>query len=115
MKTTIEIIDETIEFYNKNPRSTSSLGCLYYNLKTKTKCAFSRCCTEEGIKVLKLHEFRGLGHFDIESIIKEEYKKHELMFWVNLQKLHDIDKNWNDNELTEEGKIFVEKFKERFK
>lgn len=114
-KTTLEIIEETIEHYKTNPRSLEKITghCKYLN-DDGSKCAFSRCCTDEGVK--RLHDLNE-GHSITTnhlSYLKPEYQGHDVEFWLYIQRLHDSDGNWNGNELTERGKDMVGITKGRF-
>jgi hypothetical protein len=118
-KTTLEIINETIEHYKNNPRSIDKITshCKYLN-DDGSKCAFSRCCTDEGVK--QLHDSNE-GHSVIInhlSYLKPEYQGHDVEFWLGIQDLHDVNSYWEiemvDNVLTERGKDMVGITKERF-
>ncbi len=97
IKTKIEIIDETAEFYSKNPRSNIGGSCKYLS-DNGAKCAFSRCCTDEGVKTLhetlegKSVTSQQFGPTDF--YLKDEYKGHDVKFWRALQGFHDDEKNF---------------------
>lgn len=124
LKTKIEIIDETVEFYSKNPRSLNGKSCKYLS-DSGANCALARCCTPEGID--KLHtEYEtvsAVGVFERElekdrnpiDLFKPEYKIDNPEFWSDIQCLHDCDSFWNiENKLTEEGLEYVTKIKQQY-
>ncbi len=125
-KTKQEIVDETIAFYTQNPRSVLEGGnsCVYLNVENNTRCAFSRCCTEEAVTELhSKYEGYGIansrfGHDLDTKILKEEYHGHEAEFWNRLQNLHDNKNNWfqtsTGNELTFIGENAVVEMKKDF-
>lgn len=114
--TAIEIIDETVEYYsNVNKRSVNGNYCKYLS-DSGNKCAFSRCCTDEGVE--HLHNYcEGIRVSEVLlSWLKPEYKGHSLKFWSKLQTLHDALTFWEDDGgLSEEGLEYVEELKEQFK
>lgn len=107
MKTKLEVIEETYKYYSEDPsrRSLSETGeCLY--IGDGKRCAFSRCCNEEDEKDLQQYEgmgadepLNGLGY----DILKPEYRHEDEIFWCDLQRFHDDDKNWNKKGLTSIG------------
>ena len=120
----LEIIAETIEYYKNNPRgikqNTQSV-CVYYDVETENKCAIGRCLIKpedfkdwylniEAIMETLIPEIDNekLVNEKLNSILKEQYKNHNLHFWKNLQLLHDTPQNWLCNEkgctLTKHGK-----------
>jgi len=127
MKTKIEIIDETVKFYKDRPRSMDSLACLYTSIVKgkKTHCAVGRCFlpkhknkkfeyNEDAVKCLN----KSVG---LDSLLKEEYRGHDIEFWINLQKLHDGDSFWDKidgscgQNLSCAGKKRVKELKEEYK
>jgi len=115
--TKIEIIDETIEYYENNPRSidVSQYGtsCMYLGPNGEN-CGFSRCCKQETVE--KLHkENEGYGIHDFMlDYLKEQYTGHNTEFWTNIQMLHDTGSYWKNNKLTTSGKAFVKTLKEQY-
>jgi len=127
MKTLIEIIDETVEFYS-NPENRSfiindrgNIECLYKGPDGKT-CAFGRILTKVGLGKVSYFENKTAGNLirgvlDINDM-KEEYKEHfdNIDFWDDLQALHDKSIHWNESYgLSEEGKVKVNFLKEMYK
>jgi hypothetical protein len=119
MKSKLEIIDETIDYYRKNPRSIEDFRCLYLGSNNQ-RCALSRCCTEEGVLRLSNHEGVSIVSFIengliIEELLKPEYKGHCLDFWMNLQYIHDYNCLWKDNMLSDEGIKEVNRIRNKWK
>jgi hypothetical protein len=113
MKSKHDIIIETVEYYQKNKRGmleTPMLQCVYYDEEGDITCAIGRCMknpkTFETIYSAVNHLFKDESELD--EVLKEEYKGHDLKFWTSLQIFHDNDNNWvtkedGGNELTEQG------------
>jgi hypothetical protein len=128
MKTKVEIIEETAEFYNSQNRAANVAGCFYLMYDgSDRKCAVGRCMTESAI-VLHGDTGGGVNHLldklvEIErqkcqddatpidytkllnTILKEEYQGHDVSFWATLQQFHDRKKYWTETGLSEEGMI----------
>jgi hypothetical protein len=122
MKTAHEIIDETVEYYSKNPRSLGKYGskdsaCLYLGPNGE-KCAFSRCVMDSEVKGLHQSEGQSLNMFvrndSLDHVLESEYRGHSKDFWISLQHLHDDKSHWNGNTLTVEGQNFVKRLKKHF-
>lgn len=118
MKTYLDVINETVEFYGADPKNRLSMDgpyCLYVGPDNK-RCAFSRCCSEEHISFLIKKEGRQsdtiLGKNDCpKDLLKSEYRHLcNPDFWTHLQSLHDNELNWNftSGGLTAQGKKYVE-------
>lgn len=111
-KTKVEIINETVEFYKRNPRSLrtsrssdgsrSSANCVYRNSEGH-KCAFSRCCTPEGVDILESNCNGGAGvaaathtlKMEVDDLLAPEYHGHQPEFWSDIQNLHDNANYWS--------------------
>lgn len=108
MKTALEIIDETAAFYKNENRSVVGVTCVYVG-PGERRCAFSRCCSEEGIKKLAQIDtgpvsMQSAKTFeDVDKFLKPEYHGFSNEFWGDIQNLHDIERNWNDQGLSKEG------------
>ena len=105
MKTKIQIIDETVDYYSKNHRGKSLdhliAGC-YYRTPEGHMCAVGRCLLKKHISSRSIITFGdsndlfdGLGEPDL--ILKKNYHGHSRNFWQALQKFHDTDSNWQRN------------------
>lgn len=119
-KTKLEIINETAEFYGSDVtrRSKSNGQCVYLAVDTGNRCAFSRCCTEDGVKELSFN-YEGrpanwLSDYFINSVLKEEYKGHNRDFWVAIQMFHDNDGYFDKNGISNAGQNYIEHLKEKY-
>ena len=98
--TMLEILDETANFYNSGNRSVDGGSCRY-NSQDGMQCAFGRCVRDEEVGLLT--EDMAVQPYFL-SLLKPEYQGHELMFWRDIQQLHDHGDNWDIDGLTEVGK-----------
>jgi hypothetical protein len=119
MKTKIEIIEETANYYNSTKRSVNVFGdCVYIGFSGK-RCAFSRCCNEDSNAYLESvdkdgdkYTYKGVGALkDFDSLLDDEYRGHSKEFWESIQMFHDYSSNWDKNGLTEYGKQELERLK----
>lgn len=121
MKTKLEIIEETANFYTlKNRGWNESAKSCEYLTKEGNMCAVGRCLMnaldipsayiDSGIK--ELSELHDDG---VDGLLKEEYRGHNDDFWMDLQNLHDNASMWTDTGLSEKGKEKVELLKELYK
>jgi hypothetical protein len=109
----IDLLNETIDWYVKNPRSTHNDMCLYYNKKNGAMCAVGRCMEnprkliEDGV-LLSNAGFDEI--LDLEETLKPEYRGFDLEFWGYLQNLHDASHYWNqqENALSSDGESYKE-------
>jgi hypothetical protein len=112
--TKIEIIEETVEFYRNNPRAYDPLvGCLYVT-SSGLRCAHSRCLNETLVDLKAIQTCQNArdvirDHGD--NVHKEQYRGHSIDFWMDIQQLHDTCEYWSGTELSEEGKLVVERLK----
>jgi hypothetical protein len=105
MKTTTQIIRETIAHYNRKNLSISEYGSCKYLMEDGRMCAVGRCMTETGINrfgkfqgdIHKLISKHHLTDEEFDGYLKEEYRGHSVNFWKTLQRLHDDDINWGEN------------------
>ena len=116
-KSKLEIINETANFYTSENRAVGQPSCMYLTDDGK-RCAVGRCLRED----LDVKNFDGDVHDlitdfevpDIDDLLKEKYKGHSEEFWLELQNFHDISGNWNEEGLTEEGYLHVERLKNKW-
>lgn len=116
-KSKLEIIDETANFYNLNNRSSFGVTCLYKNSEGKN-CGVGRClinpeeiqrkCASLDDTSIEVLVLRGIIK---DEDFKEEYRGHGVEFWSAIQNLHDYEKYWTENGLSELGKVIVENLK----
>lgn len=122
--TKLEILNETISFYGEDPKRRAinfheedGNTCLY-NTNDGRHCAVGRCFTDE-IKALgesfKENKMTSADNLnDLESLLQDKYKGHEVRFWHELQKLHDECSYWGDKGLSIVGEVRVNSIKEQF-
>lgn len=116
MKRKLEIIEETVKFYNSTNRAEHDGSCMYLDHVNGTgnKCAVGRCMTDEGIQ--SYGDYVGdvndllfhIGREDLDHILKDEYRGHGSGFWSDLQTLHDNDHFWNKKGLTKSGEEYYQ-------
>lgn len=108
-----EIIEETVNYYQRNSRAALNETC-YYLIDGKM-CAVARCFTPAAL--VKYGDMGGVvgglagvmkdrGE-SFEDNLQERYRGHPIAFWSDLQPLHDRADHWNGNILTEEGKGYM--------
>jgi hypothetical protein len=112
-KTKLQIINETVEFYSKNPRAVEAGGCRILTSDGRT-CAYGRCMTEEAQKQFlnKVGPTPSNSHND--ENMQLEYRGHNGDFWNDIQVLHDNESYWNGAELTPDGEEYVRQLKQRY-
>ena len=117
-KTKKQIIDETFNFYNKNPKKRRALmketeyeeaGCVY-NGPDDTHCAIGRLFIDEYKNQGENLEHNSMGVASLESynvkldlMLKPSYNGHSLNFWIDVQSLHDDENYWYDDKATDAG------------
>ena len=118
LKTKEQIIDETFNFYNKNPKKRRAVakeeayeeaGCVY-NGPGNTHCAIGRLFIDEYKNQGESLEHNELGVSSLESynmkldlMLKPSYSGHSLHFWIDLQSLHDNEDYWYADKATDAG------------
>jgi hypothetical protein len=114
-----QILEETYNYYTEDVkrRAVGPRGCLYtYILDNGTKkhCAVGRCFKPEfQEKDLDSTLFTDPSNTscmslkDLESLLQDKYKGHELRFWRDLQFFHDTNGYW-DSSLTDIGQIYYD-------
>lgn len=115
MKTKLEIINETVEYYSEDVsrRATNDKGRCEYYINGKM-CAFGRCMINPQFKYVSDDPTLGIKNVDQDPLLKKEYRGHENEFWVDLQNLHDNQYHWDKGGLTEFGQKYVEKLKKKW-
>src|SRR5688572_30621362 len=105
--TKADIITETAEYYNSTNRAYYDGNCEYIDNKGR-RCAAGRCIKDDRIEFFQMeNEGIGLCTTNIDQflkILKPEYEGHNNSnFWQDLQTFHDLNCNWNDQGLTDQG------------
>ncbi len=122
--TKIEIIEETVEFYSKDPegrRSLDEFRDCKYNGPKGTHCAVGRCMLSKykrlGSKFKHNSEdvYVLLDADNIDHFLSPKYRGHGITFWQDLQELHDKDSFWDKRGLSAYGKTLVKELKEKYK
>lgn len=120
MKSKIEIIEETIAYYEEDPSRRAMIGTsCAYKTDNGNMCAVGRCLTEQGLAFASefANESDVYGLYEtnegLDDILKEEYRGHELSFWSDLQSLHDTSSYWKA-ESKEHRELVVSKLKRKY-
>ena len=114
MKSKKEIIEETVAYIQANGRAvelyvgTTRTTCKYLT-KDNKMCAVGRCLIDpESAPTGTVVRFFPR----LDSLLKPEYRGHPLVFWTDLQRLHDTTAHWDvcdgETRLSEEGKKWVD-------
>lgn len=117
MKTKLEIIDETINYFNLGNRAVDAGGACKYVTRQGRNCAVGRCMVAPDPYMwgcARLISINGI-RVNLESTLKPEYQGHSVKFWVDLQALHDNRSYWNEAGLSNYGVVEVEKLKKLYK
>jgi hypothetical protein len=105
----LKIINDTVQFYKKNPRAVNQHGQCSYIDKAGNRCAVGRYISEEYIEQVNNSSAIGLSveglhnAFEIDTILVDTVQGLDLNFWIDLQNLHDSRAYWNGMELTTAG------------
>jgi hypothetical protein len=107
MKTKLDIIKETFDYYNEDPSRRAKVNgrCEYLNSEGNM-CAFGRCeinppISETGNSDAVDNRFS--HEEEMNGALKEEYRGHSMEFWEELQDLHDSDFYWLEDKASEAG------------
>ena len=118
--TKTEIILETVEYYNNNPRGSDNNSCFYF--KEGKMCAVGRCLIlPESFENQNLYTigrvFNNTSSI-MDSNLKKQYRGHSIDFWKDLQSFHDNPLYWEENEsgnnLKPRGKFKLENLLELY-
>jgi hypothetical protein len=118
-KSMIEILEETVNFYSEDPKKRSAGR---YNSSDSNHCAVGRCLLSElkqkgeGLEGNTNDLLTLICENDLNSLdeaLLPEYRGHSLLFWQDLQNLHDLDVCWTDDFISEKGKRQVEIMNQR--
>ena len=113
--TQLEIIKETINYYNINNLSIEppsddqgNVSSCVYNSSSGKCCAFSRLVKPEHRSKLiekqtAIHQLNLFSH----DILEDKYKGYDDEFYELLQQLHDRSSFWNEKGLNELGYVFL--------
>ena len=115
--TKIAILDETVEYYSKNPRATNKGYCVYVTVEGNL-CGHSRCVKPElraqimelGDEVNSNDVFNRFG----DEAHLEQYQGHDEGFWANIQQFHDEAAYWKEGGLSDTGIEHLRKLKDLY-
>ena len=118
MKTKLEIINETVEYYKTHNRGLRDFGnanaaCVYLTPEGD-KCAVGRCLkSPQEFWVGDVYEIFSDSD-TINEYLLPEYTGHHIAFWKDLQSFHDNNNYWNGGNLTASGVGQLQKLKESY-
>lgn len=121
--TKLEILDETVQCYASGLKSRAIhisdsscdgevglVSCKYLTREGKM-CAVGRCCIapqENWIgRAGNIRDKKDAVHQPLEEILKPEYRGHKVVFWVDLQLLHDGPANFTYNGYSKVGLDYI--------
>lgn len=123
-----ELLDDTVEFYENNPRSIINKHCVW-NDGAGNHCAVGRHLLSEykergsflswnrSTAVDLANDIENDGTYtngkgeyltEMDDVLKPEVRGFPLSFWTGLQHLHDSDYYWNDHGLSDAGDEYRE-------
>lgn len=110
MKTKLEILEETAQFYNSENRGyDNELGSCQYLTPCGNRCAVGRCINDDLIEVFQMdNESVSVSPeiwYKFQGKFKPEYEGHDADFWKHLQEFHDANYYWDANGLSAQGQI----------
>lgn len=113
-KTREELLDSTIKFYNSTNRAMQNTGGCYYHLQLAgedkpRRCAIGREISEELAITLDLNNDGAVSDDDVFDKLPSRLQDMGQMFLQDVQLLHDDEKYWDENGLSEEGEQEVER------
>lgn len=123
--TKLEIIDKVLGIYIEDPgrRATTSNGSCRYRMADGRMCAVGQCLdtdhrrygrlVEENPAVFGAWEFSGEPdrHYHLDEFLRPEFRGHSVEFWGELQNIHDVAENWDEDGLSEKGQLALAKLR----
>lgn len=118
----LELLEETVQYYSKNPveRRCKVEGNCSYSPKTVGKTKSSGCAIGRKLKPSVREEIdrrypNGASVDDCAwQFIPENLKELGKAFLKKVQNLHDNDYYWMEHNISESGKVFVDNIKQQF-
>lgn len=119
-----EIVDHVINHFKTNPRglADNGVGCTYINDQGH-RCAHSICVKDEIVEENKNGDTRyatagGIINVYGDEAHKPEFQGHSLLFWYDIQALHDEKRHWEKNneggsDLTLKGEVAAQRIKNK--
>lgn len=115
--TKIEILDETVEYYSKNPRATNKGYCVYVTVEGNL-CGHSRCVKPElRAQIMELGDevnSNNVIHAFGDEVHLKQYQGHNEIFWKDIQQFHDEPLYWQEGGLTDRGIDRIAELKEKY-
>ena len=117
-----QIVLETVEEYadpNKRAMYVNKDGLRtdvpQYEDINGNKCAVGRCMTKKAIEkyASSCKEVQAIAYaetnnpINIDPLLKPEYQGHGYTFWSKLQDLHDTERFWSEDGITEKGIEYI--------
>lgn len=111
----LAFLNDTVAFYNSNNRSVKHGHCLYHNPDDGNSCAIGMRIEDKRLcaKFDSLTD-SGVSEEFVFNLLPSDLKLLGQEFLYNIQKLHDCSSNWEDEGLSEYGKVEVIKIISRF-
>lgn len=115
-----EILNEVASFYNSNNRGYCSAdGCTYLTSEGN-RCAVGHFMSKKNAEIASgfggsvktldsILRQSGMGYSSFNDLLLPHVRGYDVDFWLDLQNLHDIDRNWDENGLTENGESMKRK------
>lgn len=121
----LDLLEETIKTYNLNNRCTDESGKCYYSPKSlglegiSPGCGIGRLLTPELQEELDatvpegvvLNSSLPIANEQLFAKLPQELKELGPRFLSSLQQLHDYKGYWDENGLSDNGRVAVEKIK----
>lgn len=116
MKTKLEILDIVANHYNSKNRAVDAEGACQYMTNDGRTCAVGMCMRkpETYMDINDGVDYFLNNNYSIDHVLKSDFHGHGFYFWQRLQDFHDIEDNWDEYGLTEEGKKHYNKIKEEY-
>ena len=123
MKTKLEILEETYEYYSDpTKRGISERGYCVYLTSDNKMCAVGRCLLEPSKTLIEddcfdddINLYISDRMPELDEQLKPEYRGHTgSMFWKNLQEWHDNYKHFTPNGISDEGERVFETLIKRY-
>lgn len=132
--TKLEILEETFNYYTEDPIGRRGVdkgnNCVNITLDGKM-CAFGRCMINPdgyiggsceiinyNLNILKNKDNNILykTEYLLDTILKEEYRGHDVLFWQQIQNWHDLRKNWDldENTISNKGLDWYNELKKQY-
>ena len=115
IKTRIEIINETAEFYGADPsrRALGEDGTCQYQTSDGENCAVGRCLIDPASAPPRLAAYT-LFKEQTFGVLKPEYRIEDEQFWGDLQGSHDRSNFWTPTGLSEEGEKYLTELRKTY-